>query len=192
MKFFLHQKRLSYLLVQRNILVGFCTTLLIILLLQSALLFFKHEKIIIHPPEIKQSYWVEGNRFSQSYIEEMALFFAHLLLDVSEENILLQGEVLLRYVPSELYGNFKNKLLSDEKRLKKQQLSLHFTPKTVEFPKPMTADVMGILTSYVAKEKVSEVQESYRFIFSNNKGRLFLNSVEVLKSEREIVNDSSL
>ena len=185
MKFLFQQKRLGHLQIQRNWYLGLSTILLLIVFLQTVLLFFKKEKIIISPPELTQSYWVEGNRFSNSYLEEMALFFTHLMLDVSESNILPQGEILLRYVSSNAYGEFKNKLLSDEKRLKNQQLSLQFTPQSVEVVEPMKADVIGHLSSYVGSQKIANNQETYRVSFSQKKGRLFLESFEIIKSDKE-------
>ena len=184
MKFTLYQKRLTYLNVQRNIIAGLAIIFLIIILLQTLLLFFKKERIILTPPELKQSYWIEGDRFSNSYLEEMALFFSHLMLDVTEANILPQGEILLRYVLPESYGDFKAKLLQDLKRLKKQQLSLQFTPSTIEMVEPLSIDVSGFLESYVGAKKVSQFQETYRVSFSHKKGRLFLESFQMIKSEQ--------
>jgi len=189
MKFSLSQKRLSHLNLQRNALAGLAGILLIVVLLQTVLLFFKNERVIISPPELNQSYWVEGNRFSPSYLEEMSLLFTHLMLDVTEESVIPQGEVILRYVNPEHYGEFKSKLLSDEKRLKKQQLSLHFSPKNVVLPEPLVAEIQGILTSYVASQKVSQVQETYRLGFSQKRGRLFLDSFQVIQSNEEHFNE---
>ena len=185
MRFSLYQKRLSHLHVQRNFLLGLCTVLLVIMMLQSVLLFFKREKIIINPPELKQSYWVKGEQFSKTYIEEMSLFFAHLLLDVSENNILSQGEVVLRYVKPEHYGEFRGKLLSDQKRLKKYQLSLSFTPQQIEFIAPMMVEIQGILANFVGNAKVEQFQETYRMALGQNRGQLFLESFTVVKTERE-------
>ena len=191
MKFLFQQKRLGHLQIQRNWYAGFSIILVLIVLLQAVLLFFKNEKIIISPPELTQSYWVEGNRFSNSYLEEMALFFTHLILDVSESNILPQGEILLRYVSSNAYGEFKNKLLSDEKRLKNQQLSLQFTIQELEFIEPMKANIVGSLSSYVGSQKISTTQETYRISFSQKKSRLFLESFEMIKSEKEKIDELS-
>lgn len=191
MKFLYHEKRLSHLIIQRKFLVGLCGILLMIVVLQITLLFFKHEKVIITPPELSQSYWVEGHRFSPSYLEEMAVFFAHLLLDVSESSILPQGEIILRYVWPESYGDFKKKLISDEKRLKKQQLSLHFKAKTIEFHAPLILDIKGTLLSYVGSKKISEVQETYRMRLTQHQGRLFLESFEVIQSNEEKIDESS-
>ena len=185
MKFLFRQKRLSHLNVQRNFFVGFSALLLFVVFLQTLFLFFKNEKIIISPPELNQSYWIEGDRFSRSYLEEMAYFFTHLMLDVSESSVLSQGEILLRYVLPESYGNFKTKLLSDEKRLKKQQLSLCFSPKTIEFREPLAADITGILSTYVGSQKISSNQETYRIGFVQQKGRLFLKSFETIKPSQE-------
>ncbi len=185
MNFSLGQKRFTNLQVQRNALVGLCCCLLVIASGQVFLLMFKHERIIIMPPELRQTYWVEGNRFAPSYLEEMALYFCHLLLDLTEANIIPQGEILLRYINSSAYGKFKTKLLADEKRLKKEQLSLHFAPQQVQvFAKALSVEVSGDLLSYVESRKTSQIRETYRLIFKQHAGRLFLDDFQVVKSER--------
>lgn len=182
MRFLLYQKRLSNVNVQKNFLAGLAIVLLAIILLQTLLLFFKQQRFIISPPELTQSYWVKGNQVSKSYVEEMALFFAHLLLDVTEANLLLQGEVLLRYVSPSAYGEFKNKLLNDHKRLKKQQLSLQFVPQTIEFVAPLTVDITGFLANFVGAKKVAQFKETYRMMFVQKKGKLFLESFQTINS----------
>lgn len=184
MKFVLYQKQLSHLNVQRNFLLGLGVVLLLVVFLETILLFFKQQRFIISPPELKQSYWVEGNKISQSYVEEMALFFAHLLLDVTESNILSQGDVVLRYVKSEMYDHFKMKLLDDHKKLKKQQSSLQFTPVDLDFVEPLTLDLTGILANYIGGKRITQFRETYRMVLNQKHGRLFLESFEVVKSEQ--------
>ena len=125
------QTRIAYLVSQRNILAGLSSVLLGIVLLQSIFLFFRHERIIVSPPELHQSYWVEGNRFSESYLEEMAVFFAHLLLDVSSDSLLYQGEVILRHVDAESYSRIRTKLFADAAQLKKENATSRFQPKNI-------------------------------------------------------------
>lgn len=185
MKFALSQKRLSNLLVQRNALAGLSLLLLSLALLQSLFLFLKKERVIVTPLDAKQSYWVEGNRFSPSFLEETALFFCHLLLDITEVSVIPQGEVLLRHIAPQAYGTFKLKLLQDEKRLKKEQLSLHFVPQTIQlFPEVLRVEVTGDLLSYVARDKVSQTRETYRLQFAQQKGRLWLQEFKLVKSEQ--------
>ncbi len=186
MKFSFQEKRLTSLLFQRNTLAGLSGILLLTNCLLTIFLFFKTEKTIFMPAESKQSYWIEGNRFSPTYLEEQALYFSHLLLDVTEKNILHQGDILLRYVDSQTYGLFKSKLYEDENRLKKDNLSLHFAPLECEvFPEKLKVNITGDLIGYVASKQVTSYREKYELSFSSIKGRLFLKSFNVISSDRE-------
>ena len=185
MKFQLQAKRLGQAQFQRNFLSGLSCILLGTCFVLSASLFFKKERIIISPPELKNSYWVEGNQFSPSYIEEMSLFFAHLLLDVTEASIGWQGSVILRYVIPESYGAVKAKILEDEKRLKKEQLSLHFKATTFKLDaNQVLAEITGDLISYVGSKKIAQVRETYQLKLQNRSGRLLIESFSLLKTEK--------
>ena len=171
---------------QRNALGVLSAGLLFVVVLETILLFFKDTKTILLPAESKQGYWVEGNKFSASYLEEQGLYFTHLLLDVSPANILDQGEILLRYVDSKAYGEFKAKLLQEEQRLKRDSLSLNFIAVEAQvFPKDLALEIIGDLNGYVAGKKISTHRETYRVEFSSHKGRLFLKSFTVIKTDQE-------
>lgn len=171
---------------QRQFLLGLSAALLLLVLMTSFLLLFRSEKIIILPPETKQSFWVEGNSFSPIYLEEQALYMAHLLLDVSESNILMQGEVLLRYVVPQEHGAFRIKILEDEKRLKKESLSLLFAPYECEVHiDQLMVDVTGDLHGYVGNKRVTTQRETYRIVFESKKGRLFLKSCTLLHTNEQ-------
>jgi type IV conjugative transfer system protein TraE len=177
---------LSRLQWQRNALGILSASLLVVVLLQTTLLFFKDTKTILLPAELKQGYWIEGNRFSPSYLEEQGMYFAHLLLDVSPANILDQGEVLLRYVDSKAYGDFRARLLQEEQRLKRDSLSLNFVAIECEvIPQELALEITGDLNGYVAAKKISSHRETYRIEFSSHKGRLFLKSFQVIKTDQE-------
>lgn len=186
MRFSLNQKRLSHLLLQRNFLVSLSGALLVSNVLLATLVFSKNTRVVITPPDVKQQYWVEGNRFSPSYVEEMALHLTHLLLDVTESSIIPQGEVLLRWVSPDTYGVFKSKLLEDSKRLKKDQVSLYFAPAEVEiFPDGLSVDITGNLITYVASKKVTDVRETYHLKFVSSHDKLLLESFTLTKTEKE-------
>jgi conjugal transfer pilus assembly protein TraE len=182
----LKHKKLSSLLFQRNFLGGLALALLVIAMLQTALLFVKSEKIIILPPELKQEFWIEGNKFAPTYLEEQGMYFTHLLLDVSSSNILSQGEVLLRYVDPAFHEQFKTRLFAEEQRLKKDNVSLHFTVIDCEvYPSESALEITGDLHAYVAFKKISTHRETYRLQFSAKKGRLFLKTFEILQSDNK-------
>jgi len=185
MDFQISQHRLKDLKFQRNVMTGACVVLLAINAIQSLWLFVRHERIIITPPQLSQGFWVEGNRFSPQYLEEMALHYAHFLLDVTEKTVLYQGEIILRYVVPESYGAFKAKLLEDEKQLKDNQLSTRFAPSDVIIaPHRLRVDISGELMSYVGDKKVSQARETYRFQFQNRSGRLLIEAFTLVKSDK--------
>ena len=186
MKQFLFEKRQGNIVFQRNILLSLFSVVLTVLLLQSAYLFFQHEKIIILPPETKQSFWVEGNNFSPGYLEEQAVYMAHLLLDVTSSNIFYQGDILLRYVVPEQHSVFKRKILDDHKRLQKDNLSIIFLPHEIEaFPKSLTVHLTGDVCGYVGSKRVTQNRETYRIAFESKQSRLFLKDFNIMKTDKK-------
>lgn len=186
MKQFLFEKRRGNIVFQRNILLFFSLFILSVLLLQTTYLFFQHEKTIILPPETKQSFWVEGNSFSPGYIEEQAVYMAHLLLDVTTSNIFYQGDILLRYVIPSQHSFFKTKILDDHKRLQKDNLSIAFLPHDVEaFPKSLTVHLTGDVCGYVGSKRVTQNRETYRITFESKQSRLFLKDFDVIKTDKK-------
>ncbi|CAO5681502.1 MAG: hypothetical protein HEEMFOPI_01515 [Holosporales bacterium] len=170
MKHLFFTKSLTNVQFQRNFLLGLSSILLFIVVLQSIFLFLRSEKTIILPPEIKQSFWVDGNRFAPSYLEEQATYFCHLFLDVTPSNVLFQGELILRYVFPEFYSNIKAQLLNEQERLKKENLTLHFIPLEVKvYPDDMFVLVIGELNTYVGSKKITVSKKVYRVDFLSNK-----------------------
>ena len=134
---------------------------------------------------------MEGNTFSPSYLTQMALYFCHLILDVSEKNIMLQGNTFLGYVEPEQYGAFRSKLIADEARLKKGQISLHFVPMETTLLPHHGVEISGELVSYVGSKRVTQSVETYRLQFAPKMGRLFIRSFETLKTTRQGGDDGS-
>lgn len=184
MKYLFATKRLTNLQFQRNFLFGLSAVLLLVVLLQSIFLFLRSEKTIILPPETKQSFWVEGNQFAPSYLEEQATYFCHLFLDVTPSNILYQGDVILRYVDPEFYSEIKANLLNEQERLKKENLTLHFIPIEAKvYPKDLSVLITGELNSYVGSKKITTSKKIYKINFLSNQGRLFLKGFISLTDE---------
>ena len=191
MEFKVNQYRLNDLKFQRNIVAGVCAILLTTNVTQSLWLFFRHERVIITPPQLTQSFWAEGNQYSSQYLEEMALHYAHFLLDVTEKNVLYQGEILLRYVAPEAYGTFKAKILADEKQLKNDHLSTRFSPTdVVVHPDQLAVDLTGELLSYVGDKKISDVKETYQIKFRNQSGKLLIEAFTLLKTDAKTKEES--
>ena len=101
MKFNYATKRVTNFEYQRNTLLGLTAALLILLIIMGLCLLFRSEKVIVLPPEVRREFWVEGNRFSPEYLEEMAVYFLHLALDVNQTTLPCNIDVLSRYADVE-------------------------------------------------------------------------------------------
>lgn len=186
----IEQHRISYLLSQRNILAGVSILLLSVVLLQSIFLFFRNERIIISPPELHQSYWVEGDRFSEGYLEEMAVFYAHLLLNVSAETLLYQGEVVLRSVDADSYSRIKTKLFADAAKLKKENVSSRFeSKKAIISRQNLEVQLKGTMTQSISGKSISAFEETFVIRFSAYKGKLYIKDFALLDTKNATFND---
>ncbi|MDZ5762757.1 Type IV conjugative transfer system protein TraE N-terminal domain protein [Candidatus Cyrtobacter comes] len=97
------RKVLTSLNIKKNVLFLISVALLVSNVILSIFVISSKEKIIIVPPSLKEEFSVSGSDFSDSYIEQMTLFFSDLLLDLTPDNIKYKSEILLKYVDSSSY-----------------------------------------------------------------------------------------
>jgi conjugal transfer pilus assembly protein TraE len=187
MKTYLSQTRLNVLLHHRYMLVCGCAVLSTVSILEGIALIFKSEHVVIVPPELTQSFWIEKNRASSAYLEEMGLFFISLILDNSPASSAYQRDIILRYALPQNYSALKAQLLSDEARLKKENLSTHFRPLDVKVSQPNNhVEITGDLMGFVGDKKIFQARETYLLVLLFKKGRLFIQSFKCMKSPRHV------
>lgn len=97
-------------------------------LILNASLFKVKERIIMVPPEIKQQFWVESNRVSPEYLEQMGVFFAILGGNLSPSNAAFNVKFLSNYIPSDVYGDVKTELASQAYYIVKHNITQAFFP----------------------------------------------------------------
>ena len=187
MKAYLSQARLKILLHHRYMLVCGCALFGTIAVLEGIALIFKSEHVVIVPPELKQSFWVEKSRASNAYLEEMGLFLISLILDNSPASAAYQRDVLLRYALPEFYSAFKTQLLADEERLKKENLSTNFRPLDVKVSRQSNhVEITGDLMGFVGDKRDFQARETYLLVLLFKKGRLFIQSFKCTRSPKNV------
>ncbi len=97
-------------------------------LILNASLFKVKERMVIVPPEIKQQFWVESNRASPEYLEQMGVFFAILGGNLSPSNAAYNVKFLSNYIPSDVYGDVKTELASQAYYIVKHNITQAFFP----------------------------------------------------------------
>lgn len=183
---FNHLKNTVHSLIkQRSALLIITIGLLVSNIVLSIKLLSQTSRVIIIPPEIQKSFWVDHHTVSPEYLEQMSTFIAHQILDVTASSAQRQREIVLSYVAPELYNPLKKRLKAEEDFLRKDQVSTSFktTNITVD-PENLTVELIGEMNHYVASQRIKHEAETYILTFIYKGQRLQLKSFK-LKGETD-------
>lgn len=178
--------RLHHLLQQRNLLLSLAAALLLINFTQSLFTLFHRERIIIVPPDVRREFWIEKNKVSASYLEEMGLFFANLILESSPESAAYKRDIILRNTAAGGYGLLKAQLLRDEEQLKKEHVTTSFQASSITVnPDKLIVNLTGDLLRFVGEKRISQSRDTYQFQFDYQHSRLLIKSFNLLKTDQK-------
>lgn len=137
------------------------------------------ERTVLVPPTINKTFWVDSDQVSGEYLLEMALFIAHLDLDVTPDSVGFQGETLIHYAAPETYGPLKASLAAYAEKIKKDGASTLFKPHDWAVDeKNMKVSINGDLVTFIADKQVSHVQKSYLAEFAYRSGKIYVKSFQ--------------
>ena len=186
MKTSIQRSHFQKIIEQRNGYLVLSTGLLILCLLLSIIIFhlIDRERIIISPPVVHSSFWIDHDEVSPAYLSEMSTFFVQLKLTKTPSNAEFQRETLLRYTDPSFYGEFKNELVAEDEHMINAHINLAFYPVNMEVDtKKLTARVTGDLQSTVGSSALAPVRISYLIGYRYDQGRLLLTSFQEEKNQ---------
>ncbi len=135
------------------------------------------ERVVIVPPAINKSFWVEGNRVSAEYLEEMGYFLIQLVLNVTPQTVDYQSKLLLQYVAPASYGEIKTAMAIIAERLKRDGAATVFSARSVSTDQShLKVAIQGSLTTFIGERRVSESTKSYLVELQYATGRLTIKS----------------
>lgn len=184
MKRHLQESRLQHVIRTRNgyLAIAFGSIILNILLVSYHFTLIGQERVILLPPNISKSFWVDGNQVSSEYLSEMALFFTNLRLNATQENAGMQHSLLLRYVHPSIYPAMKGQLIEEEERIKGSHITMIFYPVNVQVDSTnWVARVTGDLQSIIGQDMQPIQRVLYQITFRYDSGRLLVKSFEEVK-----------
>jgi conjugal transfer pilus assembly protein TraE len=181
MKRLVQKSLLQYVIRHRNgYLTLACGSLLLNILLSLGMIsLVGHERVIIVPPSISKTFWVDYNTVSPEYLYEMSLFFVGLRFDMTPSNAENQREVMLRYVSPEYYDSLKTQLINEAKQMSQEHISTAFYPNDVRVDaKHLTTLVIGDLASTVGTNSLPNQHVIYKITYGYHAGRLLVRSFD--------------
>ena len=133
-----------------------------------------HRETLV-PPHINKTFWIDGEKVSPEYLEQMGLFVLQLAVNNTPSSVDYNNQVLLRYVAPASYGEMETQLMANARRLKRENASTFFSPRAVT-PDETTNSIVfgGVQTTHIGDKRVSEVQEWFLLRFAYNAGRIYL------------------
>ena len=155
------------------LLVG--STLVNLILATFAVRVSGRERIVVVPPSVHKTFWVEADRVSPEYLEEMGYFLMQLILNVTPQSVDHQAKVLLQYAAPAAFGELRTALLAAAERLKRDGAATVFSAQDVIVDeRALRVGIRGQLTTFVSDRRVSDLAKGYAIEFQYSAGRLFL------------------
>ena len=133
---------------------------------------------IVIPAGLNEKIEISQNGVSDSYLIQWSEFLTSLKLNVTPSNINRKQSVLLSYVDSAIYNEFKAHLSDEIDKVQKDEISTVFFPTDIKVvnKEKMTTMVTGVLRVYIGNEINSESQISYQLQYKLNNNNLLLTS----------------
>ena len=171
---------------QRNASFIVICLLSFVLLFESLTLVLHRDRIVMVPMgSQKGEIWVDRFSASSDYLERLAVFFVERLMNTNPENRVWNRDSLLNFVSAKYYGDFKQYLLEEEKRLNDDSISTTFDLQEAEVVSLAfnTVRVKGTLFSYVRGREVSREKMSFVVKFAKVGHSLLVESFKLEDSK---------
>jgi len=167
-------RRATTLLAALLLLSMLATTLLAVLVWRQS----GRERVVLVPPAIHKTFWVDGERASAEYLEQMGYFLAQLTLNVTPQNVEHQGRVLLRYASPEAYGDLRTSLMTTAERVKRDGASTVFSAQDLLVDEAtQRVGLRGMLSTFISDRRVSETSKGYVIELHTAGGRLYVRRI---------------
>jgi conjugal transfer pilus assembly protein TraE len=133
------------------------------------------ERVVVVPPSIHKTFWVEAERASPEYLEQMGYFLAQLTLNVTPQSVEHQSRLLLQYAAPASWGDLRTAMAANAERIKRDGASTVFSPQDLQVDEAtQRVGLRGLLTTFISDRRVSEVSKGYAIELQYAGGRIFL------------------
>lgn len=133
------------------------------------------DRLHVAPPTITKPYWVEDDKASASYLEQMSDYYRFLGLDVSHENVDAQHKQFLKHVDPQVAGDMEAEFKIVADKIKKDQAKTIFSVRDVVVDEAnQRVAYIGSLSTIIGRREVANDRKAYLFAFRYSRGRLLI------------------
>lgn len=152
-------------------------TLLVIIVVEGFVLLktLGLEKIVIVPPAINKSFWLSGTEVSKDYLEQMAYWYAGLVLNATPATGEYQKQMFLRYATPSDVGRLTTEAATRLEYLAKNSASTLFTVEALTTNEGlMKVALTGGLSTFVGEKRIENRRTNFVIGFAFINGRLYV------------------
>ena len=143
------------------------------------------QKVVVTPMLYHAPFAVSQNQSDASFLEQMALSFISLRLNVTPETVDAQHQQLLRYVLPASQNSLKVQLAEDAKRIKDNNVNATFYMTSIRaWPAENRVDIRGELKTWIGDSKPYSEIKSYVIQFSRVDGVSWLARFGEINNEK--------
>lgn len=133
------------------------------------------QRTIVTPATLTKSFWVDDDKVSNEYLEQMGVFLAQLELSVTPSTYKYQTETLLKYVHPSAYGELQMALAVNGEKLARDNSATWFTPRNTRVDSGgKRLAITGDLVTFISDKQVSKVPKTYLMEFAYSNAKLYL------------------
>jgi conjugal transfer pilus assembly protein TraE len=151
-----------------------------VLLALHVFLHQERDRVTFLPPQIEKGFWIEADQVSRDYLDQMALFVLQLAYNVTPASVDFQNTALLKYAAPEAHGALEKAGRLSAERVKRDQISTLFSPRSVLHDKTngLRVAIQGELTTFVTDKASPPRAMTVLVAFRYDGGRTVVTSLK--------------
>ena len=135
----------------------------------------QRERVVLVPPTISKTFWLDEARVSPEYLEQMGWFLAQLVLNVTPQSVDQQARVLLQYAAPQNHGLLRAQLAAAAQRLRRDGASTLFSVQEIAVDEQgQRVGLRGQLATFIGERRVSEHARGYAIDLQYAAGRIHI------------------
>ena len=158
------------------------------LVITTLMLSVKTERILLVPPKMTKEFWVERERVAPEYMEQMGVFIATLVGNLSPGNAEFNVNMLIKHYldPSHQNPEVIQELLNQAAYIKKNNITQAFFPSSISIvdPENMKVRVEGSNIINIGTARVSGEKASYLIRFNARNYKLYVEEFAIESKEK--------
>lgn len=126
----------------------------------------KTVRVVMLPPEVTKSFWVDGRSVSPEYLEQMGTWVIQQFANVTPGSADYQKDSILRYVHPSVHGDLSVRFQMGVNRLKAENISKYFFPREVRISQQLQAvALIGVQQTWIADKRAGDEMKAYLVSF---------------------------